>query len=863
MLFKQFCSWVLIALCLTILPLHHVVATDNNSSTPHKSLAAKQIKSQGLPLIEQGRLFYEAGQYAQAIATLQPAIELYRSQQDLTRVAMVFNNLALSYQQLHDYEAAAANLDRSMKLIQSQSPSPEQQTILAQALDIRGKLNLVRGQGESAWENWQQAANVYQSLDNKTGVVRSRINQAQALQTLGYYRRAAKTLEQLTADESIDSSVSWRSLGNTYLAMGEMDRAEKALGRSLSLSEAANASEETSASYLSLGNLARSQQEQDRAVSYYQKAIATASDSTTEVRVRLNLLDLLATDGAEYQQELKQIEALLTQLPQNRSGIYAKIDYAQHLIEFDNAQAARLTRKAAYSTAEASSVSEFLQATIADARQLGDRTAEAYGLQALGTLQSQKQQWQLARQSTEQALIIAQEIDARDIAYQAQWQLGRIYRTQKQPQQAISAYQQAVEILQSLRNDLVAVNPEVRFTFRESIEPIYRQYVSLLLDSQEPGTQNLVAARSAIDSLQLAELENFFQATCLDAQPVAIDNITDTEDLTTAVIYPIMLEDRFEIILKLPQQPLRHYTTPIDNPERTERILDRLSQTFSQRNSSETLPLSQLVYSWIIKPAAAELAQNQIKTLVFVLDTALRNIPMSALHDGNQYLIENYAVAITPGLQLIQPQALAERQLQTLTAGLTEARSGFPPLKHVATELDTIQSQIPTTERLLDRNFTNDALQQQLAQIPYSIVHLATHGQFSSEAKNTFVLTWDRQIDINRLSQLLNLNDRRDRAIELLVLSACETLTGDRRAALGLAGVAVKAGARSTLATLWRVNDEATSLLMGRFYEALADRNSNINKAEAVRQAQLALLKSDLYQQPHFWASYVLVGNWL
>ena len=102
-----------------------------------------------------------------------------------------------------------------------------------------------------------------------------------------------------------------------------------------------------------------------------------------------------------------------------------------------------------------------------------------------------------------------------------------------------------------------------------------------------------------------------------------------------------------------------------------------------------------------------------------------------------------------------------------------------------------------------------------------------------------------------------------EQAIELLVLSACETLTGDRRAALGLAGVAVKAGARSTLATLWRVNDEATSLFMGQFYQKLAVRDKPTTKAEAVRQAQLTLLKSDRFSNPHFWASYVLVGNWL
>ncbi|MEM8832112.1 MAG: CHAT domain-containing protein [Cyanobacteria bacterium P01_G01_bin.19] len=417
-------------------------------------------------------------------------------------------------------------------------------------------------------------------------------------------------------------------------------------------------------------------------------------------------------------------------------------------------------------------------------------------------------------------------------------------------------------ILQSLKSDLVAVSSEVQFTFRESVEQIYREYVSLLLNSEQPEETKLIAARNALDSLQLAELENFFQATCLDAQPVVIDRVIDKEDTITAIIYPIVLSDRFEIIVKLPQQPLRHYTTPIDNSNRVERILARISQTLSQRNSRETLPLSQIIYSWIVEPAAADLADNQIETLVFVLDSPLRNIPISILHDGQQYLIEKYAVAITPGLQLIQPQAIATRELKALTAGLTQARLGFPPLEYVSRELDTIQSEIASTQQLVDRDFTNDALQRQISQVSFPIVHLATHGQFSSNAEDTFIITWNDRLNVNQLGNLLQIGDRGEQqAIELLVLSACETLAGDRRAALGLAGVAVKAGARSTLATLWRVNDEATSALMSQFYQELATQN--LTKAQALRQAQLTLLKSDRFESPYFWASYVLLGNWL
>ena len=144
------------------------------------------------------------------------------------------------------------------------------------------------------------------------------------------------------------------------------------------------------------------------------------------------------------------------------------------------------------------------------------------------------------------------------------------------------------------------------------------------------------------------------------------------------------------------------------------------------------------------------------------------------------------------------------------------------------------------------------------------MVHLATHGQFSSQADNTFILTWSDRLNINQLNNLLRgRNPRNQEPLELLVLSACETLIGDKRATLGLAGIAVRAGARSTVATLWRVNDEATASLMGNFYGELSKQSSNVTKAEALRQAQLTLLNDSRFNRPYFWASYVLVGNWL
>ena len=506
---------------------------------------------------------------------------------------------------------------------------------------------------------------------------------------------------------------------------------------------------------------------------------------------------------------------------------------------------------------------QLLATAVQQARSIKDTRAEAYALGYLGGLYEHGQ-LSSAFDLTQQALIIAQTINASDIAYRWQWQLGRIHKAQGDKKQAIAAYTQSVKILQSLRKDLAAINPEIQFSFRDEVEPIYRQLVDLLLQSEagsQASQENLVKARFVIESLQLAELDNFFRVACLEGKPVQIDEVIDKEDPTAAVIYPIILKDRLEVILKLPGQPLRHYKTTIAQSE-VEKLLENfrleLIKPYAYR---EVQSLSKQVYDLLLRPAQIDLAKSKVKTLVFVLDGSLRNIPMAALYDGQEFLVQKYALALTPGLQLLAPRALSRQQIKALTAGVTEARQGFSALTNVGKELAQIKSEVPSTV-LLNQKFTTTTFQKEINSVPFSVVHLATHGQFSSQADQTFILAWDKPISIDELNNLLQGRDtQRSNAIELLVLSACQTAAGDRRAALGLAGVAVRAGARSTVASLWNLDDESTAFMMSHFYRELG--NNQTNKAEALRQAQLALLKNPKYQLPMFWAPYILLGNWL
>ncbi|MFS0515948.1 CHAT domain-containing protein [Nostoc sp. UIC 10607] len=806
-------------------------------------------------LIKQGRELYQAERYADAVNIWQLAL---KAEKNLSSQAMVLNYLSLAHQQLGQWQQATKTISSSLNLIQnSKQTTAQTKLIFGQALNTQGSLQLAQGKAEEALNSWQQATAIYITAGYTQGRIGSLINQAQAQQALGLYLQARKTLAEVeqTLENQPDrqlKTTGLRSLGNVLKSVGAFADSRRVLQQSLQMLQGgANASQqELSATLLSLGNTAYAQSNTDAALAYYEQAATTASASNmTQIQSQINQLQLLIATGQTKKAEnlSLQLQPKFSNLPPSRSTIYSRINLAKSLVKLGtkgNAESAKL-----------------LAIAIQEAQNLSDQQAESYALGYLGGLYEQTQQWSNAQDLTQQALQIAQAINTPHISYQWQWQLGRILKAQGEIKPATSAYEVAFTTLKSLRSDLVAINNDIQFTFREAVEPVYREYVQLLLnpgESVEPSQVELKQARQVIESLQLAELDNFFRSACLQGQIVPIEQIQQSE---AAVIYPIILPDRLEVILSLPQQPLRHYATKISQHE-VEEVIEQLRENLEKPfTTPEGKLLSAKVYDWLIRPVEAELSESQVKTLVFVLDGSLRNVAIAALYDGKQYLVEKYSIALTPGLELLGPRPLRQGRLKTLVAGLTEARHGFSSLPNVSDELKAIESEVPS-EVLVNQKFTSSELRKQIDSVPFSVVHLATHGQFSSNADETFVLAWDKPIKLNELKDLLRSREQTTpEPIELLVLSACETAEGDKRAALGLAGMAIQAGARSTLASLWSLDDESGARLIGQFYKELATKQ--VTKAEALRQAQLSLLKDPDYRHPLHWASYVLLGNWL
>ncbi|MFE4105910.1 CHAT domain-containing protein [Almyronema epifaneia] len=823
-------------------------------------------------LIEQGKTLFAAGRLAEAAQIWQQAQQHYQTQGNGLEQARSLHYLALAYLNLGQWEAATSANANSLSLLQGLSPATETvRSLLAAGFNTQGNLQLALGQPEAALATWQQTEDLHKNLGDTTGQLGSQINQAKALQALGYYRRSQTLLEraldslQAEADQTIKAT-GLRLLGIALHSVGNLAQAQTLLEQSLSLTQQLAATQpvfthQVSPTLLSLGNTLRALQASDAALERYQQAAALAPSALFRVEALLNQLSLqLEMDqSAAAEALLPQIQADLATLPPSREAVYAEVNFAANLMALSAATNRR--RQSPDLTAELLSprqIAQRLVAAITAAKTLQDLRAETYALEQLGHLYESLGQWPDAKTATQQAITLAESMKATDIAAPAQWQLGRILHQQGQTAAAIAAYSRAVEHLQALRQELVALNPDLQFSFKENVEPVYRELVALLLTSH-PSQTNLQQARELIEALQLAEINNFFRQACLKASPRAIDTV----DPEAAVIYPIILPDRLAVVVSRPGQPLFHFETQLPQAD-VEQVIGELQLYLNPHFfEQDRLRLSQQLYDWLIRPAEAALAESQIQTLVFVLDGSLRNLPMAALYDGDQYLIERYSIALSPGLQLLEPRSLNTQRLKALTAGLSQSQQGFSALPAVEVELDQVADTLPATQ-LLNQRFTTQQLRQSLNDFPFPIVHLATHGQFSSAAEETFLVTWDGRINVTALDELLQPRVQNpNQPLELLVLSACQTAAGDSRAALGLAGMALRSGARSTLATLWQVNDASTAKLMGEFYRQLTQHPEN-TKAEALRLAQLTLLhEEDMTHHPFYWAPFVLIGNWL
>ncbi|MGV0026625.1 CHAT domain-containing protein [Phormidesmis priestleyi] len=313
---------------------------------------------------------------------------------------------------------------------------------------------------------------------------------------------------------------------------------------------------------------------------------------------------------------------------------------------------------------------------------------------------------------------------------------------------------------------------------------------------------------------------------------------------------------------------------------------DFRNELINQRNlgTDTYLQLAQQLYGWLIAPIDADLQARNINNLVFLPDTGLRSTPIAALHDGQGYLVERYSVGLMPSLSLTNTVITDIKDSQLLAMGVSQSTQGQEPLPAVPVELSTLVAKIWRGQLVLDTQTTLQNLKTLRGQQRYGILHMATHASFNpGPVGDSYIQLWDDKLRLDQVRQL-GLNDPQ---VEMMVLSACKTALGNEEAELGFAGLAVLSGVKTTVASLWAVNDAGTAALIIKFYENLKTAPT---KSEALRRAQLAMIKGEVYlkdgqiqglgaiggvplpaasvdtvdeplSHPYYWSGFTMVGN--
>lgn len=741
--------------------------------------------------------------------------------------------------------------------------------------------------------------------DPKAAQIESAIREAEAQRLLGHLDEAETTLHharEQARDHPVLHALATQALGQVLLQGGQVKDAEPLLNAAWQAAQTLERPMLTALTANSLGQMHAYQGQREEALGDWTQALTLASeldDPGLQASAHINLASL--SGGAQAMRGLRTAHQLARQVaPGEQTRLLLYI--AEHGMR--HAAGAGGLVLAAQALDEA--------AELATQHGLVRLHSQALGLEA--QLAEGQGRWQASRTLAEQALLVA-PMDADDLRYQWNWQLARALLAQGQQHQAVDAYRRAITHLERVRQDIPLEYAAGRSSFRETFAPLYLGFTDLLLrqaarlDPDSSQHQSLLReARDVVEQLRLDELRDYFNDPCVATRDEDIQPLPPR----TAVLYPVILDDRLEILIGIDERLYRR-STPVD---REQFSTTTTTLALKLRYEQPIEPEAQQLSTWLITPIESLLDTHQIETIVSIPDGALRMIPLAVLPLEGKALVERYAFATVPGLKLLQPVAFSTRRPNSLLAGLAQpgpvvndlpgwwvdamlkqyrqistgtadsrgasvtvrgadarddtaqassSRRGADAVRAlalpgVAVEIEQLQQRLSGLV-LRDEQFLLERFVEEVSQEPYQIVHIASHGLFQGPPEDNFVVTYDHRLDMKTLAETLKPRSLSTRPVELLVLSACQTAEGDDRTPLGLSGVALQSGAHSALGSLWPVSDAATQLLMRHFYEALD--TPGVGRGEALRRAQVTLLADERFHRPSDWAPFILVGSWL
>lgn len=716
-----------------------------------------------------------------------------------------------------------------------------------------------------SWENALERIN----RDKSPGIYMDTLAYLiQAYQALGFHQKALDALIQAvpvaeTSGNDRRKALFFSSLADAHLSFGSVGKAVECMEKALTAARKSGDPKIMADILNNAGNMLFSDGNIKEAVGTYQECLKLIQEAQgmpeLKAKVLLNLTHAEYADG-----DIRAMTGSLETASEHIRTMPESYTKADNLIAI-----ALLMRDAAKTESKyRTPLIPKAWKNLKQAEEIGHKLnnpgilSRSYGYMA--QLYEDEGRIEDAFSLTRRAIFFAQEGDYPEIMYRWEWQRGRLLKAQGHIGESLQAHKKAIDILNPIVVQLFNGRRSRRDTFEKHIKPVYLGLADLYLRKaaavQDPKLREaeLTRARDTMERLKTTELQNFFNDECVTY--MTEDKVTlDRTPPHTAVIYPIPLEDRLAVLLSLPDTML-HFDKPVDY-QQLKTTAKRFRRRLQTRSAYRFLKDARVLYDWLIRPVEEELETNEIDTLIVAPDGALRLIPFSCLNDGKKFLIEKYAIGTVPAVRLTPSEGFDAAESDVLLSGLSDAVQEFSPLPGVKNELEDVKKIMDARNVLFNTDFTVPNLTGEFKNTPYGVLHMATHGVFGGSAKDSFLLTYDSRLDMDRLENMIGLSRFREQKVELLTLSACQTAMGNERAALGLAGVALKAGVRTAIATLWFVDDEATSLTIREFYRQI--RNPELSKAQALQNAQKKLIAQRRFWHPIYWGPFLMIGNWM
>ena len=876
-------------------------------------------------------VYNSQGKYSQALSNYEEGLALIRAIGVKPQEPTFLGNIGTIYSEQGRYEESEAYYQQSLELSQTLGFLPDQ----AVQLKNLGVLASERGNYTEALEYAQQSLAIYRDIG-------TRIGEGAVLRDVGYVYQAqgnfadsfavhqdALAIAQDRADQD-DEAYALLALGSTYERLGQYDQAASFYQDALTIFEAIGSVAGEANALSSLGNTADAQERYDEALKLYEQAFAIYQETGSIEGESAVLIDI-----GFVQSQLDNFEAAETALQQAlrmQRQIGARSNEGTTLAGLALVRREQGTSQAALN---------LWQEALALHQELGDRPNEASVLSDMGQLLAAEDRPELAitllKQSVNLYESIRGELRTLETGLQASYtdSVADTYRTLADlllQQNRILEAQRVLDLLkiQELDEYFQDVQRSAQTASGIDFWQVEEDLLALYQQVLEQTTELQALEAKSRESLTAQEQQrlNELQATRDQAEgwfydfldnPTVIDTVDQIRansrgqnlepenfpDLAnnlrllpqkTAALYPLILEDRLELVLVMPEGPPLRYPVAVSAQE-----LNRVIVNFGQAlksPGSEIEPLAQQLYTWLIAPLAAQLEQAGIEAIVYAPDGALRYVPLAALHDGEQYLAQRFSISHITAASLtdlnVQPQRQDRRLLAAacaeceFTVNVGDAEFTFPDLPFTEVEVKTLAEQVAGVDVLLNQEFNSDALSNLSG---YDIVHLATHAAFvtGSPDESFIVFGSGETINLRNIKREWTLDNT-----ELVVLSACETAVGSADLGsgveiLGLGYRIEQAGAQATLASLWQVSDGGTQILMQAFYDAL---QQGMSKSEALQAAQQAMITSDFsavggdrgglsvvfndgasagrspntnasLTHPYYWAPFILIGNGL